>query len=123
MNYGMDEFQNAHFTVNNITLDMTRYAGGYYYPIRDSCDRLLDDKEGCIYTKALYYQKMIGRGDDNTYITVQISTDGVNLQTITAITSYRDLYCKGDSDSKYDNCDNECREVNGELIGNNILNN
>ena len=115
----MADFQGAHFTVNNTLLQMKKDIDGKYYPIRDSCNKFLDPKEGCVYTDALYYQAMIesgGGGDD--IITVNVLSEGINLKSITTVFGYRDLYCKSQSKDDDGSCKKDCSKVNGEIISN-----
>ena len=110
----MNDFQNAHFAMNNTLLEMKRDINGKYYPIRDTCRRIFDPKDGCVYTEALYYQTMI-ESDFVNNITVNLSSGGMNLKSLTTNTSYRFLLCSSNG-GKDENCKSECNEVNGEII-------
>ena len=118
VNQGMTDFQNAQFAMNNTLLQMKNDIDGIYYPIRDSCNKFLDPEEGCVYTGALYYQTLVEMGDENESITVNISSEGVNIKSFTSIVGYRDLYCTGSKET--DSCNSACPEVDGEIISNSV---
>ena len=111
---GMNSFQGAHFAVNDTTLEMKRDIGGEYYPVRDSCDGLLDPKEGCVYTEALYYQTIIENTAENE-VTVNFSSEEMNIGSVTVNSTALALYCTGDLKDDESDCDWKCNKLKGTI--------
>ena len=96
MEYGIDEFKGASFTVDSngekLTLQSSTEKDGEYYPIRDRCNLKGDPKGGCLTTDAFYYTVNIPyNGEKSLNVAVRNGENGAVIYNSTYQTSSKTL--------------------------------
>ena len=94
---------------------MDTTTSGKYYPVRDSCDKDGDPAEKCVYTEALYYNKIIPLTSGTT-TSINIASGGETLVSREYENEYTEVYTPSELNCREEEsrCYSKCHSKNGD---------